>query len=101
VRYHIANTFINSFASAVLTVLIASLAGYTFSRYKFRGSRILEMTILGLIMIPGLTNLVALYRIASDLKLLSTHQFIIAVYTAGGLPFSIWIIKSFFDTIPV
>ncbi len=101
VRYHIPNTLINSSVSSVLTVLIASLAGYTFSRYHFRGSRALELLILGLIMIPGLTNLVPLYRIASDLKMLSTHEFIIAVYTAGGLPFTIWIVKSFFDTIPL
>src|SRR5438034_11816701 len=62
VRYHIPNTLINSFFSSVLTVVISSLAGYTFSRYRFRGSRALELTILGLIMIPGLTNLVPLYH---------------------------------------
>jgi multiple sugar transport system permease protein len=101
VRYHLPNTVINSFFSSVLTVMIASLAGYTFSRYRFRGSRALELAILGLIMIPGLTNLVPLYHIASDLKLLNTHRFIIAVYTAGGLPFTIWIVKSFFDSIPL
>src|SRR3954471_20466720 len=38
VRYYIPNTFINSLASSILTVIIAVLAGYTFSRYKFRGS---------------------------------------------------------------
>ena len=101
IPYQIPNTFINSFFSSVLTVLIAALAAYTFSRYHFRGSGALQLTILGLIMVPGLTNLIPLYRIASDLRLLNTHSFIIAVYTAGGLPFSIWIIKSFFDTIPI
>jgi ABC-type glycerol-3-phosphate transport system permease component len=101
IPYQIPNTFINSFFSSVLTVLIAALAAYTFSRYRFRGSGALQLIILGLIMIPGLTNLIPLYRIASDLRLLNTHSFIIAVYMAGGLPFSIWIIKSFFDTIPL
>jgi multiple sugar transport system permease protein len=101
VRYYIPNSFINAFGASVLTVATASLAGYTFSRYRFRGSRALQLVILGMIMIPGLTNLVPLYRIASDLKLLSTHEFIIAVYTAGGLPFTIWIVKSFFDAIPL
>jgi ABC-type glycerol-3-phosphate transport system permease component len=100
-RYYIPNTFINSLGSSVLTVIIASLAGYTFSRYRFRGSQTLQFVILGMIMIPGLTNLVPLYQIASNLKLLNTHEFIIVVYTAGGLPFTIWIIKSFFDTIPM
>jgi ABC-type glycerol-3-phosphate transport system permease component len=101
VRYYIPNTFINSFISSVLTVLLAALAAYTFSRYKFRGSRALELSILALMMIPGLTNLVPLYRMASDLHVLNSHELMIAIYTAGGLPFGIWIIRSFIDAIPV
>ncbi len=103
IRYNLPNTFINSFGSSVLTVLLAGLAGYAFSRYKFRGSRTLQLVILGLMMIPGLTNLVPLYKLASDFGLLRdyTHQLMIGIYTAGGLPFSIWIIKSFFDAIPL
>jgi ABC-type glycerol-3-phosphate transport system permease component len=100
VRTYIPNTFINSFFSSLLIVPLAGLAGYTFSRYKFRGSRALELTVLGLMMIPGLTNLLPLYRMASDWRLLNTNEIMIAVYTAGGLPFSIWIVRSFFDAIP-
>jgi len=102
IRYHIPNSLINSLGSSVLTVIVAGLAGYAFSRYKFRGSGALQLTILGLMMIPGLTNLIPIYKIASDLGLLasSPHGLMIAIYTAGGLPFSIWIIKSFFDAIP-
>ena len=101
IPYQLPNTFINALGSSVITVIVAALASYTFSRYRFKGSRLLQLLILGLIMIPGLTNLIPLFRIASDLHLTSTHQMIIGVYTAGGLPFSIWIIKSFFDTIPL
>ncbi len=102
-RYHIPNSLINSLGSSVITVLLAALAGYAFSRYKFRGSGALQITILGLMMIPGLTNLVPIYKIASDFGLLRdhTHELLIGIYTAGGLPFSIWIIKSFFDAIPL
>lgn len=101
VRYYIPNSLINSTFSSILVVTLASLASYTFSRYRFRGSRLLELSILGLMMIPGLTNLIPLRRIGADLGMLNTHEFIIAVYTAGGLPFAIWIIKSFFDAIPI
>jgi len=101
VRYFIWNSVLNSTVSSVLVVSLAALASYTFSRYKFRGSRTLELAILGLMMIPGLTNLVPLYRIASELRALNSNAFIIAVYTAGGLPFAIWIIRSFFDKIPM
>jgi ABC-type glycerol-3-phosphate transport system permease component len=99
-RYYLPNTLINSTASSLLVTPIAALAGYCFSRYRFRGSRALEIAILGMMMLPGLTNLIPLYRMASDLKLLSTNLVMIGVYTGGGLPFSIWIIRSFFDSIP-
>jgi ABC-type glycerol-3-phosphate transport system permease component len=101
VREYLPNSFINSFVSSLVVVPLAGLAAYTFSRYKFRGSRLLELFILGLMMIPGLTNLLPLYRMASDWDLLNTNTILIAVYTAGGLPFSIWIVRAFFDAIPV
>lgn len=101
VRTYLPNTFINSFFSSVLVVPLAGLAAYTFSRYRFRGSRTLEILILSLMMIPRLTNLLPLYQMASDADLLNTHTLMVAVYTAGGLPFSIWIVKAFFDAIPV
>ncbi len=100
VRVYLPNSFINSFFSSLLIMPLAGLAAYTFSRYKFRGSRLLEIFILGLMMIPGLTNLIPLYRMASDWDLLNTNQIMIMVYTAGGLPFSIWIVRAFFDSIP-
>jgi ABC-type glycerol-3-phosphate transport system permease component len=100
---NIINSLINSTTSAIVTVLAAALAGYTFSRYRFWGSRVLQVFILGLMMIPGLTNLLPIYRLASELGLLRENPWVvmIAVYTAGGLPFTIWIIKSFFDAIPL
>lgn len=100
VRHYLPNTFINSMSSSLLVVVIASLSAYVFSRYKFRGSRFLEFFILALMMIPGLTFLIPYYRMASELSLLNTHTFIVAVYVAWGIPFSIWIIRSFMDAIP-
>lgn len=100
VQHYIPNTFINSVSSALVVVLIASLAAYIFSRYKFRGSRFLELFILALMMMPGLTFLIPYFRMASELDLLNTHIFIIAVYVAWGTPFAIWIIRSFMDAIP-
>ncbi len=101
IRYFLPNTFINSIVSAFLVVTLAMLAAYTFSRYKFRGSRVLELLILGVMLIPGLTFVIPYYRMASDLDLLGTNQFIISIYVAWGLPFAIWIIRSFVDSIPI
>ncbi len=99
-RYYIPNTLFNSAASSLLTVFLAALAAYGFSRYRSRASRVLLTAVLALMMIPGLTNLVALYSIGSRLRLLGSRTLMTAVYTAGGLPFTIWILKAFFDAIP-
>lgn len=102
IRYYLPNTFITSLSASLLVVLLASLAAYTFSRYKFRGSRALELLILGLMMLPGLTFVVPYYRLSSQLReTIPPNFFLIAVYVAGGIPFSIWIIRSFIDSIPL
>lgn len=99
-RIYLPNTAINALLASLITVPLAGLAAYSFSRYKFKGSSFLQLAILGLMMIPGLTNLVAMYRIGSELKIMSTNIILVSVYTAGGLPFTLWIIKAFFDAIP-
>lgn len=101
IRYYIPNSAINSFVATIITVAFAALASYVFSRFKFRGSRVLELIILGLFMIPGLTNLVSYYRLATDLGILNTHIVMVMVYTAAELPFAIWILRAFFDAIPI
>ncbi|MCC7450605.1 MAG: carbohydrate ABC transporter permease [Anaerolineae bacterium] len=100
-RYHLPNTFINASASSILIVVFGTLAAYAFSRYKFWGNKALQLLILGLIMIPSLTNLVALYRMASQFRLLNTNLLMIVIYLATGLPFGLWVIKAAIDGIPI
>jgi ABC-type glycerol-3-phosphate transport system permease component len=100
-KYHLPNTVINASVSSILIVVFGTLAAYAFSRYKFRGNRALQILILGLIMIPSLTNLVALYRMATQIRLLNTNVLMIVIYLATGLPFGLWIIKAAIDGIPI
>lgn len=100
-KTYVPNSAINALTSATIAVILAALASYVFSRYTFKGSKVLEIAILGLFMIPGLTNLVSYYRIGSSLGILSSHTIIILVYTATELPFGIWVMRSFFDAIPI
>lgn len=98
---YLPNTLINSTVSAIGVVTLAALTAYTFSRYQFWGSHILEWSILGLMMVPGLTFIIPYYYIGGQFDLLDKHAFIISIYTAWGLPFAIWIIRSFIDAIPI
>ncbi|ADK82937.1 carbohydrate ABC transporter permease [Sediminispirochaeta smaragdinae] len=100
VHVYLVNTIINSVIASAIAIPLASLAGYGFSRYKFRGSMLLQTAILAVWMIPHLTNLLPLYKLSSQLHLLQTRIPLVLVYVSYGLPISIWIIKSFIDAIP-
>ena len=102
---YVPNTLLYALASSGLVFVMSGLAGYAFSRYRFRGRRALMVAILAITGIPLLTNLLALYQMAVDLRKAGIpgydeRMFIIAVYIGFQLPFSVWIVKGFFDTIP-
>jgi ABC-type glycerol-3-phosphate transport system permease component len=94
------NSFIDSLGGAVLTTACAALAGYAFARLRFVGRDGLMAFVLGMMMLPGLTNLIPLYKLASDLKLTDTYMIMILILGAYGIPFGIWIMKGFFESIP-
>lgn len=102
---YVPNTFLYAFSSAALVFILAGLAGYAFSRYRFRGRRLLLVAILAITGIPLLTNLLALYQMAVDLRKANIpgydeRMFMVLVYVGFQLPFAVWVVKSFFDTIP-
>jgi len=98
---YVLNSTINALGGSLLTCLTASLAGYSFARFRFRGRGFLMAFVLAMMMLPALTNLIPLYKLASDLKLLNTYPLMITIFGAYGVPLSIWIMKGFFDSIPV
>ena len=104
-RIYIPNTLLYATVSSLLVVGLAGMAGYAFSRYRFRGHRFLMVSILAITGIPLLTNLLALYQVGVDLRRaqLPFHDerfFMIFVYIGFFLPLSVWIAKGFFDAIP-
>lgn len=105
VRIYLPNTVLYATVSSFLVVILASMSGYAFSRYHFRGHTLLMTSILAITGIPLLTNLLALYQMGIDLRKSSfpfydDRIFIITVYIGFFLPLSVWIAKGFFDTIP-
>ncbi len=102
---YLPNTLLYAMASSLLVFVLAGMAGYAFSRYRFTGRKLLLVAILAITGIPLLTNLLALYQMAVDLRKAGIpgydeRMFMIAVYVGFQLPFSIWVVKGFFDTIP-
>lgn len=94
------NSVIIALFSTLLVIVVGSLAAYAFSRLRFAGRMPLLMGVLATRLLPPITAVIPLFLLMRDLKLLDTHLGLIIVYAAINVPFAIWILKSFFDTIP-
>jgi len=104
-RIYLPNTILYASSASLLVVLLASMSGYAFSRYRFRGHDFLLTGILAITGVPLLTNLLALYQMGTTLRkaplpIYNDRIFIIVVYIGFFLPLSVWIAKGFFDAIP-
>ncbi len=95
------NSIIVTGATIGLTLVLAAPAGYAAARYRFRGKNVLLFVLLSTVMIPGTVILVPLYVLASRLALLDTYLILVLVYTAWRVPMVLWIMKSFFEGIPM
>jgi len=97
----ILNSAIIAIASTVVGVALACTAAYAFSRFKFPGRRAGMMSFLVSQMFPGVLTLIPLYIIIVQwLGLGSTHVGLVIVYATTSVPFSVWMLKGYFDTIP-
>lgn len=91
---------------AALTVAMAALAAYAFSRFRFRGRRAGLITLLIVQMFPQMLAMVALYLLLLAVGRyvpalgLDSHGGLILVYLGGALGFNSYLIKGYFDTVP-
>ena len=83
--------------SVVLALIIGTLAAYGFSRFPLRGNDTYMFIILTTRMLPPIIVIIPIFLMFRVTGLSGTYFGIILLYTAFNLPFSIWMIKSFFD----
>jgi multiple sugar transport system permease protein len=94
------NSVIVTVGTTVLALVVSTLAAYALSRYPFRGSNKLMLSILSLQMFPQAMLLISFYVIFLQLRLLNTYQGLVLANATFAIPFSIWMLKGFFDTVP-
>jgi arabinogalactan oligomer/maltooligosaccharide transport system permease protein len=98
----IVNSAIVALATTVVGVFLACTAAYAFSRFRFPGRRAGMMSFLVSQMFPGTLLLVPLYIIiVSWLKLGNSFLGLVLVYSVTAIPFCVWMLKGYFDTIPL
>ncbi|TQS42603.1 carbohydrate ABC transporter permease [Cryptosporangium phraense] len=103
---YLVNSLIVSTAAAVLSVAIAILAAYATSRWRFRGRGVFLASVLSTQMFPGILFLLPLFLIyvnignKTGIELYATRTGLIITYLTFSLPFSIWMLVGYFDSIP-
>ncbi len=95
------NSVIISAATTFVGVMLSSTAAYAFSRFRFPGRRAGLMMFLVSQMFPGTLMMIPLYIIIVKwLGLGSTYMSLVLMYSVTAIPFCVWMMKGYFDTIP-
>jgi len=97
----IANSLIYSIGATVVAVLSCTLGGYTLSRLEFPGRRVLMYSVLLSRVIPATATIVPLYIIFLRLQMVDTYHGLILLMAANQVPLLLWMMKGFFDTVPL
>ncbi len=95
------NSLVVTLGTATVGLILAATSAYAFSRHKFRGRAIGLTFLFATQLIPGIMLLVPIYLLAVQLNLVGTYQGLVVAYAVTAVPFSIWILKGYYDTIPV
>ena len=98
-RYFL-NSIIVSTVTTVLSVVVATLAGYAFARYRLFGGKALLFGILATQMFPAILLAIPLYILLRQLSLLNSLAGLILVYTTFALPFCVWMLRNYFMSVP-
>lgn len=101
IRQSAVNIVVECGAATIVTVVLATLAGYAFARMRFRGRNVLFYAVLATMAFPAYTTLIPLYRIMSTFGLVNTYTGIVLVYVSGFLPLATWILHNYFASLPV
>ena len=95
------NSIFVSWATTVIGVAIAVPAAYAFSRFRFPGRKFMFFAVLFRNMFPAVVFLMPLFIMMRFFYLVNTHTSLILTYLTFGLPLSIWLLKGFYDNIPI
>lgn len=99
-RKYLTSSMIISIAATGLSLPFSILAAYAFSRFKFRAKNFLLLYYLGLFLGPPIVFLIPFFLIMSKIGWIGTYQSMILIFQTFTIPFSVLIMKSFFDEVP-
>ena len=97
---NLSNSLIIACGAALAGLAVSIPAGYAFSRFRFGGRRLLMTGFLAINMFPIVLLIIPLFLLMRALGLLDTYLGVIAGHSTFAIPFAIWMLTSYFNTIP-
>jgi len=94
------NSVIVSVAATAATITLGTFAAYSISRFEYAGKEFLDNSILLVYMFPAIVLVIPLGIMLSEFNLTNTWHGLAVVYLTFALPFSIWVLREFFNGIP-
>jgi ABC-type glycerol-3-phosphate transport system permease component len=95
------NSVVVAGSATVLTVVIGTLAAYGITRFRFRGRELISTTMLFTYMFAPIMIVVPFYILMRQAGLVNTQLGLVLAYATFSLPFSMWLLRSFFQSIPL
>lgn len=98
---YLSNSLIIGFIASLVVSIIACLAGYVITRFRFPGRISIPLVVLAVSMFPQISIVGYLHSLFADLGLINTYAALIFPYIAWTVPLAVWINMSYFSQIPV
>jgi arabinogalactan oligomer/maltooligosaccharide transport system permease protein len=95
------NSLIITVGTSIVGLLFAATSAYAFSRYRFPGRGVGLTALLATQLIPATMLLVPLFILSIQLDLKDSYRGLVIAYSVTSVPFSIWILKGYYDTVPI
>jgi ABC-type glycerol-3-phosphate transport system permease component len=97
---YIVNSVVVALAVTFLSLLLATLSGYAFARFRLFGGKAILLGILATQMFPAILLAIPLYILIRNLGLLNSLVGLVLVYTTFALPFCVWMMRNYFLSVP-
>lgn len=98
-RYFFNSVFVTS-VSVVLSVIISACCAFALSRFEFKGEKIILLIVVGALMLSPQVSLISLFKLLQKLKIYNTYLALIIPYVAFRIPFTTFLIRSYFLDLP-
>jgi len=97
---YLLNSAVVATITTVVSILIGASASYALARLRFKGKKVILLSILTISMFPTISTVSPLFLILKNMNLLNTYAGLVIPYTTFALPMAIWLLTNFFSQLP-